>query len=174
MSRCSLSRRSNAWLRNELLPTSPHLNRRASRPRPGRKAIQARSTTLPNTPNIQLDIRLGGSSDPGRVDVPASNGQVHGYLYTGGDDEHGGLIQTVDQGRDTAPIQLTADQRYHISGHSFPNDTRNQLSWIGNGNRAGVIVDANNQVETVEYSILVTDTGNGNCTIACDPPVINR
>jgi len=129
---------------------------------------------MPNTPNINLDLRIGGSSDPGWVNVSSSNGEAYGYLYTGGDDGHGGLVQTVGQGRDSAPLQLIADQRYQISDHTFTNDSKNQLSWSGNGNRAGTIIDANNQVETAEYSILVTDTGNGNCTIACDPPVINR
>ena len=129
---------------------------------------------MPNTPNINLDLRIGGSSDPGWHNVMASNNQTYGFCYTGGDDGAGGLVQTVNQGRDTAPIQLTADQRYQISGHTFTNDTQNQLSWSGNGNRAGAIIDANNQVETAEYSIQVTDTGNGSCTIPCDPPVNNK
>jgi hypothetical protein len=129
---------------------------------------------MPNTPNINLDIRFAGSTDPGWHNVAASNGQTYGYCYTGGDDGAGGLEQTVGQGRDTAPVQLIADQRYQISGHNFFNDTNNQLSWTGNGNRAGNIIDANSQVETAEYNIIVTDTGNGNCTIVCDPPIINR
>jgi hypothetical protein len=129
---------------------------------------------MPNTPNINLDIRYGGSSDPGWHNVVASNGQTYGYYYTGGDDGAGGLEQTVGQGRDTAPLQLVADQRYQISGHNFFNDTNNQLSWNGNGNRAATIIDANNAVETAEYNVIVTDTGNGNCTIVCDPPIINR
>ena len=129
---------------------------------------------MPNTPNINLDIRLAGSSDPGWHNVTASNGQIYGYCYTGGDDGAGGLEQTVGQGRDTAPLQLIADQRYQISGHNFFNDTNNQLSWSGNGNRAGAIIDANSQVETAEYNVIVTDTGSGNCTIVCDPPIINR
>ncbi|HEY5780928.1 MAG TPA: hypothetical protein VIT66_03505, partial [Lysobacter sp.] len=70
---------------------------------------------MPNTPNINLDIRLAGSSDPGWHNVAASNGQTYGYCYTGGDDGVGGLEQTTGQGRDTAPLQLIADQRYQIS-----------------------------------------------------------
>ena len=129
---------------------------------------------MPNTPNINLDIRIGGSSDPGWHNVLASNGQTYGYYYTGGDDGAGGLEQTVGQGRDTAPLQLIADQRYQISGHNFFNDTNNQLSWSGNSGRAATIIDANSHVETAEYNVIVTDTGNGNCTIQCDPPIINR
>lgn len=131
---------------------------------------------MPNTPNINLDIRLGGSSDPGWVNVPANNGQVYGYLYTGGDDGSGGLIQTIQpngQGRDTAPIQLTADNRYQIANCSFSDDPFNQLSWNGSG-RSGTITDANTAVETAKYTVNVTDTGNGNCNIPCDPLVINK
>jgi hypothetical protein len=129
---------------------------------------------MPNTPNINLDLRLNGSSDPGWHNVTASNGQLYGYCYTGGDDGAGGLEQTTGQGRDTAPLQLIADQRYQISGHNFFNDTNNQLSWNGNSGRAATIIDANSHVETAEYNVIVTDTGNGNCTIQCDPPIINR
>lgn len=129
---------------------------------------------MPNTPNINLDVRNAASTDPGWHTVSASNGQPYSYRYSGGDDGAGGLLQVVNQGRDTAPLQLIADQRYQISGHNFSNDTHNQLTWNGNGNRAGTIIDANNQVETAEYSITVTDTGNGNCTIECDPQIVNR
>lgn len=128
---------------------------------------------MPNTPNINLDLRIGGSSDPGWHNVLASNNQTYGYYYSGGDDGAGGLVQTVGQGRDTAPIQLTADQRYQIANCTFTDDTQHQLSWNGASGRAGTIIDANTQVETAEYSILVTDTGNGNCTIPCDPTVKN-
>lgn len=128
---------------------------------------------MPNTPNINLDVRNFASSAPWH-NVAASNGQTYSYYYTGGDDGAGGLNQTVGQGRDTALVQLIADQRYQISGHNFLNDTKNQLSWTGNGNRAGTIIDENNQVESAEYCVIVTDTGNGNCTVVCDPPVINR
>ncbi len=129
---------------------------------------------MPNTPNINLDVRNFSSTDPGWHNVNASNGQPYSYSYTGGDDGAGGLVRVLSQGRDTAPVQLIADQRYQISGHTFTNDTQSQLSWSGNGNRAGNIIDANNQVETAEYSITVTDTDNGNCTIDCDPPVKNQ
>ena len=132
---------------------------------------------MPNTPNIQLDIRLGGSSDPGWVNVPASNGQVYGYLYTGGDDGAGGLVQTVNQGRDTAPLRVNADRRYQLNSSSpcvFKDDPNNQLSWVGQSPYAGSIIDANTAVENAEYTINITDTGNGNCNIRCDPTVKNQ
>lgn len=132
---------------------------------------------MPSTPQINLDIRLNGSSDPGWTNVKAGNGTTYGYKYSGGDDGAGGLVQTVVQngnGRDTAPFQLVADNRYQISGVNFLNDTQNQLSWNGNSTRAGSIVDANTQVENAEYTVIVSDTQNGNALIVCDPPVRNQ
>jgi len=132
---------------------------------------------MPSTPQISLDIRLNGSSDPGWVNVKVGNGTVYGYKYSGGDDGAGGLVQTVDQsgnGRDTAPFQLVADNRYQIGGVNFLNDPLNQLSWNGNSPRAGSIVDSNTQVENAEYTVIVTDTQNGNALIVCDPTVRNQ
>jgi hypothetical protein len=57
---------------------------------------------------------------------------------------------------------------------NFLNDTQNQLSWNGNSTRAGSIVDANTQVETAEYTVIVSDTQNGNALIVCDPPIRNQ
>jgi hypothetical protein len=129
---------------------------------------------MPNTPNIQLDVRNFASNQPGWYNVQSSSNQPYSYSYTGGDDGVGGLVQTVGQGRDTAPIQLSADQRYRIGACQFANDDQHQLTWSGGGNRAGAIIDANTQIETAKYSIVVTDTGNGNCTIVCDPGVTNK
>lgn len=128
---------------------------------------------MPNTPNINLDVRNFASGAPYK-NVAASNGQTYSYCYTGGDDGNGGLDQTVGNGRDTALVSLIADQRYEISGHTFLNDPNNQLSWSGNSKRNGNIIDANNAIANAEYCVIVTDTGNGNCTIVCDPPIINR
>ena len=55
----------------------------------------------------------------------------------------------------------------------FIGDSGTQLSWAG-GSRAGTITDANTQVETAKFTIVVTDTANGDCTIQCDPPIINQ
>jgi hypothetical protein len=132
---------------------------------------------MPATPQISLDIRLNGSTDPGWVNVKAANGTTYGYKYSGGDDGAGGLVQTVDSsgnGRDTAPFQLVADNRYQIAGVNFLNDPLNQLTWNGNSGRAGSIVDANSQVETAEYTVIVTDTQGSNALIVCDPQVKNQ
>ena len=128
---------------------------------------------MSNTPNINLDVRNFASSDPGWRNVQASNNQVYSYSYTGGDDGAGGLVQVVGQGRDSAPVQLTADPRYEIESCVFIGDSGAQLSWAG-GSRAGTITDANTHVETAKFTIVVTDTANGDCTIQCDPPIINQ
>lgn len=126
---------------------------------------------MPSTPQIHLDVRNFSSPTPWvNLDV---DGQAYSYLYTGGDDGNGGLIANVGQGRDTAPIQLDADQRYQIGDCTFTGDPGNQLSWNGGG-RAGTIIDSNTQVETAKYTVQVVDTGNGNRTVPCDPQIINR
>lgn len=132
---------------------------------------------MPATPQINLDIRNSAQTEPGWVNVQASNNQTYSYRYTGGDDGAGGLVQTVGLGRDTAPVALTADRRYQLSGNSpcvFNDDAMQQLSWNGQSPYAGTIIDANTAVETAKYTLNVTDTGNGNCTIPCDPQIKNE
>lgn len=126
-----------------------------------------------STPDITLDIRIGGSNDPGWRNVSV-NGQQYGYLYSGGDDGQGGLVMRNSEGRDTAPLRLVADQRYQITDVQFTSDTEDQLSWQGNSGRAGTIVDANTKVELAEYAVMVSDTGNNGVVIQCDPPVRNQ
>jgi hypothetical protein len=130
---------------------------------------------MPNTPQINLDIRNWHQTDANWTNTTSlPNGAPYAYRYTGGDDGAGGLVQVVNTGRDTAPLQLVADRRYQITNCTFKDDIKSQLSWTGNSPYAGTIVDANNQVENAKYTIVVTDTGNGNCTINCDPLVANR
>jgi hypothetical protein len=129
---------------------------------------------MPSTPQINLDIRNWHQTDPSWTNTTASNGADYAYKYTGGDNGAGALEQVVNTGRDTAPLQLVADRRYQINTCTFQNDTKAQLSWQGNSPYAGNIIDVNNQVETAEYTMVINDTGNGNCTINCDPPVINK
>ena len=77
--------RSNALIRRALKPTG-------RLPAPGRQGHSpSRSTTMPSTPNINLDIRLGGSSDPGWHNVMARTTRPTAICYTGGDDGVGGL-----------------------------------------------------------------------------------
>lgn len=129
---------------------------------------------MPSTPNITLDLRVGYTPDAGWSFVTATNGSAYSFKYAGGDDGAGGLDMTVGQGRDTANVQLISDNRFTIFGVVFQNDRNSQLNWNGNGNRAGNIIDQNNTVESAEYSVLITDTNNGNTVFVCDPPVINK
>lgn len=129
---------------------------------------------MPSTPTINLDIRIGGSSDPGWTNVIASNSQTYGYLFTGGDDDHGGLIQEVGTPRDTAPLQLIADPRYLIAGSNFTGDAQQQLTFsAASDQRSATVVDSNSAIETAEYEIQVSDSTAG-CTLACDPIVNNK
>lgn len=132
---------------------------------------------MPATPQINLDLRNSAQSEPGWINVLASNNQTYSYRYTGGDDGNGGLVQTVGQGRDTAPVRLTADPRYQLSDTNpcvFTDDSKSQLTWNGQSSYAGSIVDANTAVETAKYTLNVKDTGNGNCNIPCDPQIKNE
>lgn len=63
---------------------------------------------------------------------------------------------------------------YWVPKRLILNDALNQLTWNGNSPRAGCIVDANTQVENAEYTVIVSDTGNDNALIVCDPPVRNQ
>lgn len=128
---------------------------------------------MPSTPQITLDVRNFPTNAPGWTNVQASNNQTYSYSYTGGDDGAGGLVMTVGQGRDTAPVRIVADGRYDITNCTFTGDGADQLTWNGNSTKAGSIVDANTAVENAKYSIIVTDT-TANCTIVCDPPVKNQ
>lgn len=128
---------------------------------------------MPSTPQITLDVRNFATNASGWKNVQASNNQTYSYSYTGGDDGAGGLVMTVGQGRDTAPLRIVADPRYNITSCNFSGDGASQLTWNGNSTKAGSIVDANTAVENAEYALLITDT-TANCTIVCDPPVRNQ
>lgn len=133
---------------------------------------------MPNaTPQINLDIRDWAQNQPGWTNVVASNGETYSYCYTGGGDGAGGLVQTVGPARDTAPLRVNADPRYKLSSTNpcvFSGDSHNQLTWNGNSPYAGSIVDANSAVEEAKYTINITDAGNGDCNIPCDPRIINQ
>lgn len=122
---------------------------------------------------ITLDIRFGGSSDAGWRNVTASNNQTYGYRYSGGDDSEGGIVAKVGNGKVTATVRLVADKRYQIHDCVFSHDPNDQLDFNGSGN-AGVIGDKNTEILNAKYTIIVTDTGNDNCTIPCDPRIINQ
>ena len=129
---------------------------------------------MPNTArNATLDVRNSSSSQPGWVNVQASNNQTYSYCYAGGDDNAGGMTVNIGSGRTTLNIRSIADHRYNLTGCGFTGTGYEQMSWNGNSAQAGEIVDANTGAANVKYTITVTDTGNGNCTIPCDPMIKN-
>ncbi len=124
-------------------------------------------------PIITLDIRFGGSSEPGWSNVSASNNQTYGYRYAGGDDGEGGIVAKVGKGKVSCVVQMVADKRYQIRDCEFTNDSKEQLAFKGSGN-AGVILDKNTETLDAKYTVHVTDTRNGDCNIPCDPRIINQ
>lgn len=126
---------------------------------------------MPDTPVIRLEVRFG--DEPGWHNVQSSNDQTYSYRYTGGNGGAGDIVATVGQGPVTGAIRLIADRRYEISGCEFTNDLEQQLRFVGSGN-AGRVIDLNSGVLSAKYTILVTDNGNENCTIPCDPMITNR
>lgn len=126
-----------------------------------------------NTPVIRLEVQQGASSDPSWKDVQASNGETYSFRYTGGDDNKGNVSAKVGNGVVTFPLRLDADKRYGISGCSFRDDKFDQLSWRGDSEKAGNLIDKNDKVQTAYYTIVVTDK-DANCEIPCDPRIVNE
>ncbi len=124
-------------------------------------------------PIITLDIRFGGSSEPGWSNVSASNNQTYGYRYAGGDDGEGGIVAKVGNGKVSGKVRMVADKRYQIRDCTFTDDPARQLDFNGSGN-AGVILDKNTETLDAKYTVNVTDTRNDDCNIPCDPRIINQ
>lgn len=126
-----------------------------------------------NNNNANLDVRnFPSNGSDGYTDTTASNNAIYSYRYTGGSDEAGGLRAQVGQGTATLNLTLNADQRYTIDAVTF-DDPKNQLSWRGNAPRNGVITDSNTDEENGHYYVQVKDSV-ANCTIPCDPMVVNE
>ena len=128
---------------------------------------------MPNGPRIAtLDIRNSSSTGAGWVNVNASNGQPYSYCYAGGDDNAGGMTAKIGQGVATLTVRSIADHRYDLGNPTFTGTGSDQMSAVGSA-QVRTITDRNDAAAEVKYTIPVTDTGNGNCTIACDPAIKN-
>lgn len=126
-----------------------------------------------NNSNASLDVRnFPSSGSDGYTDTTASNNAVYSYRYTGGSDQAGGLRAQVGQGTATLNLSLAGDQRYTIDQVTF-DDPKGQLSWRGNAPRNGVLTDSNTDEEEGYYHVQVRDSV-ANCTIPCDPMVVNE
>jgi len=123
--------------------------------------------------NANLDVRnFPSTGSDGYTDTTASNNAVYSYRYTGGSDQAGGLRAQVGQGTATLNLSLDADPRYTIDAVTF-DDPKSQLSWRGNAPRNGVLTDSNTDEENGHYYVQVRDSV-ANCTVPCDPMVINE
>lgn len=126
---------------------------------------------------VDLDIRyVRAEPGDGFTDAGHINGRDYCYKYTGGDDGAGKLSHVVNQGEARISVHLIADPRYRIHGLSFTGDhaTEPQLSKLSGEGRAHVFHNKNTKAINGQYKITVIDTGNGNATIPCDPPIINK
>ena len=126
---------------------------------------------------VDLDIRyVRAEPGDGFTDAGHINGRDYCYKYTGGDDGAGKLSHVVNHGEATITVHLIADPRYKISDIHFVNDhaTEPQLSKRGRADRSHVFHNKNTREMNAQYKITVIDTGNGNASIPCDPPIINK
>lgn len=131
---------------------------------------------MSNPNGVSLDVRNFPANGDGWTDTTASNGATYSYKYTGGDanTNNGRVTCTVGNGNAAITLTLIAANQYEIQSITFTGDPGNQLSTQGNATRTRVINDANTATMTANYKVNVIDTGNGNATVPCDPPIINK
>lgn len=129
---------------------------------------------MPNP--ISLDIRHSPANGDGWTSTQASNGDTYSYKYTGGDPntDNGTLTFTIGNGNAAVNLNLIADPRYQINTVGFTGDNAGQLTTEGNAPHSRVIRNANTLPIQANYKVNVIDTGNGNATLPCDPPIINK
>lgn len=125
---------------------------------------------MPHNHNVSLQVRAQPSNgNDGYTNTTASNNAIYSYRYSGGDDGHGDISETLGTGAATVDVRLDGGSRYQISDISFNGATPGQLSWSGGGDSAAII-DANTVVENASYCTRVTDS-SANCTFDCDPMI---
>ncbi len=127
--------------------------------------------------SVSLDIRyVPAERGDGFIDVGVINGRNYCYKYTGGDDGAGGVTHKLSEGSAVITVTLIADPRYTIKSVSFVDDKNDdvQLSAHPKHDRQHEIHNRNTKVINAKYKVEVKDTGNGNATIPCDPPIINK
>jgi len=130
---------------------------------------------MPSNALIYLDVRNWASNgSDGYTSTTASNGVVYSYNYTGGDN-NGGHVTFGSRGHATIEVRVNADPRYLIQAVGFTNDANAQLS-LASDPRGLTTVTMHNQnsaVQTANYKVTLTDS-SANCTIPCDPQIINK
>lgn len=133
---------------------------------------------MPNPNGVSLDIRNSASNGDGWTNTTASNGQIYSYKYTGGDPstDNGKVTCTIGSGNAAITLTLIAASQYQIGTITFTGDNASdpQLSTQGNAAGTRVINDKNTVAINANYKVNVTDTGNNNVTVPCDPMIINK
>ncbi len=125
---------------------------------------------MPHNHNVSLQVRAQPSNgNDGYTNTTASNNAIYSYKYSGGDDDHGDISETLGSGAATIDVQLNGGSRFQISDITFSGATPGQLSWSGGGDTAAII-DANTVVENATYCTKVTDS-TANCYFNCDPMI---
>jgi hypothetical protein len=127
---------------------------------------------MPNGPNsVSLDVSNVATS--GYTPTTASNGSTYYYKFTGGNTSanNGDVDVSTGQGQAAITVSLNSDARYTINSISF-NPTSPQLSTQGNAPTSRVIIDTAVAVGNFKYTVSVNDS-TANCTIPCDPRIIN-
>ena len=120
--------------------------------------------------DVQLTVRNQASNGhDGFTNATASNNAIYSYRYTGGDDDHGDIRETLGTGSATINVGLSGGPNYQINDISFQNDTNHELSWSGSGTSAAII-DTNSAVQNATYCTSVSDT-QAHCSFNCDPMI---
>jgi hypothetical protein len=134
---------------------------------------------MPNDRHISLDVRDKASKgSDGYTTTIASDGTTYSYKYSELDDdgnEHiGGNVVFDERGPVTVKVKVTPKPRYRIDYVSFANNINHQLSWTHRSKHFEAdIQNDNGKTQSAYYKVTVKDTQE-NCTIACDPMIINR
>jgi len=125
---------------------------------------------MPHNHVVNLQVRAQPSNgNDGYTNTTASNNAVYSYKYTGGDDGHGDISETLGSGAATVDVNLNGGSRFQISDINVAGDASGELSWSGGGDTAAII-DANTVIENASYCTKVTDS-SANCYFNCDPMI---
>ena len=125
---------------------------------------------------VQLDVQKGAVA--GYTPTYGSDGQLYSYKFTGGDDKHGNVTVTTNEGNDVK-IHVSLNSTVFAIDHvEISDDDGHQLTPppSNSGNNV-VIADAHTEGVALNayFLIQVTDTGHPpTLKIYCDPRIVNN
>jgi hypothetical protein len=126
-----------------------------------------------NASTISLDVRnFPSNGSGGYTDIEASNKAIYSYKYSGGTGD-GGHVTFTGRGYGEFVVRLQSDPRYTIDHVDFSNDINRQHAWAKDTSTAGRVQNQNNAMQTADYKVTVKDS-IANCTVLCDPKIINQ